>query len=190
MTSSAISRSSWSAKLPESASKLVMPVRFRSPAPKRRPGQPLVGENVDESAARAQFVGDHVPVATDRGMDAAADVDQRLWIRSNHCDGRDFLVGSCHSFLGRMASHCPHSGRDYCVSRDEIIEMSAESELWVSGFLAGASPPPPPTNDGPEANRMTAAWEQASRAFRCEGRWPDDVAHGCYHWFEDPAGEA
>jgi hypothetical protein len=64
-----------------------------------------------------------------------------------------------------MEAYCPHEGRDFSVSRYQVIEASQEAELWVSGFLHG-NEPSPPEDDG-----LRFAWRGQVEAFHTRGVW-------------------
>jgi hypothetical protein len=72
--------------------------------------------------------------------DLPDDVDAALWIEVHEPSHRDYLVGACHTFPGRMRLYCPVDDRGSCVSLAEIRRMSDESRRWVDGFLAGNEP--------------------------------------------------
>jgi hypothetical protein len=94
------------------------------------------------------------------------DLDERLWIRTAGCDERDFLCGSSHTFPGRMQAYCPHQRHDFSVSKYEVTEASAESALWIEGFLRGNEPVPPEDDDGVDE------WRASREAFYRTGDWP------------------
>jgi hypothetical protein len=39
-----------------------------------------------------------------------------------------------------MLAYCPHESHSFSVSLYEIEDMSAESHLWIAGYLAGQEP--------------------------------------------------
>ncbi|MDG4803325.1 hypothetical protein [Micromonospora sp. WMMD980] len=88
-------------------------------------------------------------------------VDERLWFDAN-CGGRDFLVGNGHTFVGRMAAWCPHTGVGYNVSRAGMGAMSEEARYFVAGFLAGSEPGCPEV-DGETDKVDLAAWRGRPR---------------------------
>lgn len=100
--------------------------------------------------------------------------DEALWIRTGGCDGVDHLVGSCHTFPGRMRAYCPTKNIGFCVSLSEIVEMSPESSRWVQGFLGGNEPRPedmfgPGIHDADDADPRWARWRAACAEFRTTG---------------------
>lgn len=104
-------------------------------------------------------------------------LDQQLWIRRTGSDCRDYLVGNCHTFRGRMGAYCPKGDFGYSVSLHEIEEMSPESARWVAGFLAGNEPGPddmfgPGIHDTPEEDPHWQRWRDALSEFRTTGAWP------------------
>jgi hypothetical protein len=99
------------------------------------------------------------------------DFDEELWFEST-CGRRDLLAGrSCHTYPGRMSAWCPHDDVYYCVSLDEMGEMSEATRYFVTGFLAGAAPDIPIDADGETSDADLAAWDAATRSFRREGFW-------------------
>ena len=94
------------------------------------------------------------------------DVDDRLWIRTAACSSPDYLYGNPHTFPGRMEAFCPHRSQDFSVSRGEVVEASAEAELWIDGFLRGNEPPPPDDED------LEPVWRHHVDAFHRTGEWP------------------
>ena len=116
--------------------------------------------------------------------------DPQLWIRTGGCDGRDFLVGSCHTFPGRMRAYCPSGDAGYCVSRAEIVEMSPESARWVEGFLVGNEPRPedmfgPDIHAAEDDDPRWRRWADACLEFRATGDWPHE---GWYDLVPFPSG--
>ena len=95
-------------------------------------------------------------------------IDPRLWIRTPACGERDFLLGNSHTFLGRMAGYCPHRDQGFSVSKNELIETSAEASFWVEGFLRGNEPGYPDEPGNQEA------WRRALGEFYRAGVGPLD----------------
>jgi len=110
------------------------------------------------------------------GVGKPAESDDWLWISLAACPARDFLVGNCHTFPGRMAAYCPHRDQGFCVSLAEIEEMSPEAERWVRGFLAGNEPEPehmfgPSIHDATDSDDRWPRWREAVANFRRTGDW-------------------
>ncbi len=105
------------------------------------------------------------------------EIDEKLWVRTSDCQDRDYLVGQCHTFPGRMSAYCPSKGVHYSLSFSEIDEMSADSERWVAGFLAGNEPRPedmfgPGIHDAHDSDPRWERWRRAVAEFRATGAWP------------------
>ena len=104
-------------------------------------------------------------------------LDKDLWIRTSGCDGRDYLVGNCHTFRGRMGAYCPDRDVGYSVSISEIEDMSPEAARWVAGFLSGNEPSPedmfgPGIHDAHDSDPRWERWRAALADFRATGEWP------------------
>lgn len=104
-------------------------------------------------------------------------VDEQLWIRTDGCDGRDYLVGNPHTFPGRMSAYCPEGKVGFAVSLSEIKEMSPESARWVAGFLTGNEPRPEDMfglgmRDAHDSDPRWERWRRALAEFRATGDWP------------------
>src|SRR5919106_6617734 len=74
-------------------------------------------------------------------------IDLRLRIRIRHCDAPHYLVGNCHTFRGRMSTWCVSLGQEICISKSDVIDPSAEVQIWTDGFLRGNEAPPPIVDD-------------------------------------------
>lgn len=95
-----------------------------------------------------------------------ADVDPALWFESAPC-GRHYLVeGNPHTFPGRMYAYCVQEGIYTRVSKRDIEMCSRETEYFVRGYLSGAEPDPPLTDDSP-----TIRWQKSIELFRETGFW-------------------
>lgn len=94
-----------------------------------------------------------------------------------------------------MAAWCPTTEVHYCVSVDEMKEMSTATRYCIRGFLAGNEPAPPIDDEGNEDPDDMDAWRSAVRRFRHTGNWfgrwrtcaecgsvllPDSVAERCH----------
>lgn len=102
---------------------------------------------------------------SDLAPDLPEDVDQRLWILTGGCSGRDFLWGNPHTFPGRMEAYCPHQRRDFSVSLNEVTDASAEARIWIAGFLRGNAPSPPEDGD------VQQLWRTSIQTFHRTGVW-------------------
>ena len=74
---------------------------------------------------------------------------------------------------GRMSAWCPDTQVSYNVSLAEMGQMSQEARYYVTGFLAGNQPEPPPLSDLDaeiDPGDLTA-WKAAAARFRRTGLW-------------------
>ena len=81
-------------------------------------------------------------------MASIIDFDKKLWFMHKGCDGKYYLLGNPHTFLGRIWAWCPLKERTFFLPITEIEEISEYSRCWIDGFLAGSEPPPPTNEDG------------------------------------------
>ena len=103
-------------------------------------------------------------------------VNPIFWITSYVCHGRDYLeMRNPHTFPGRIAVFCPHNDQSYNVSLAdlEFNECSAETRIWVAGYLVGNEPDPPEGEDvPPDEHPNYGRWREACEEFRKTGFWP------------------
>ncbi len=128
-------------------------------------------------APSCQVVRLRLPLEWEQGPvdDHPIEPDEDLWFEA-HCGGRDLLTHwSCHTFPGRMTAWCPDRSDRYCVSLDEMGEMSVATGYFVRGFLAGNAPDIPVDGEWNTAEEDGVAWESALEAFHREGSWR-------HHW--------
>jgi hypothetical protein len=75
-----------------------------------------------------------------------------------------------------MDAYCDLKDSTFCVSANEITEMSKESEYWIKGFLIGNEPEPPEENEKerPEdyfSSGRYKIWVAKIKEFRKSGQW-------------------
>ena len=92
-------------------------------------------------------------------------VDSHLWVRLS-TDETGYLVGSCHTFPGRMSVIVPSDDRARCISKADIVACSDEASYWIQGFLNGSVPLPP--DDLAEETD----WLARRASFLETGEWP------------------
>ena len=108
--------------------------------------------------------------------------NKNLWIKLNHCEGNHYLLGNCHTFPGRMNAYCELKDKTFCVSSNEIIEMTTESDYWIRGFLSGNEPEPPEElemefpDDYFNSERFKK-WVTMTEKFKQTGQWDDEKEH-------------
>lgn len=92
-------------------------------------------------------------------------VDPKLWARlsSNEIG---YIVGSCHTFPGRISVIIPTDDRARCISKSDITACSDEARYWIQGFLNGSVPPLP--DDRAEETE----WFAKRASFLETGEWP------------------
>lgn len=108
-------------------------------------------------------------------MPDKTEFDENLWIELENCEGRHFLTGNPHTFIGRIDTYCPSKNITFCISYSEIRNMSIESKYWLLGFLRGNEPGPPEEYDGESAidyfqSERYKEWEFKIRNFRKTGK--------------------
>lgn len=54
--------------------------------------------------------------------------------------GRCRLLGSAHTFAGRIAAWSETLGANVSISRTDVLDASSEAWAWIDGFLAGNEP--------------------------------------------------
>jgi hypothetical protein len=109
---------------------------------------------------------------------ADLEIDERLWIRTNGCEQRDFLRGNGHTSPGRMSAFCPHMPGGFSVTLSEIEDMSDESRLWIAGYLHGNEPRPElmfgdQIYEADDDDPRWTQWRAAVQRFDATGEWPD-----------------
>lgn len=77
-----------------------------------------------------------------------------------------YILGSCHTFPGRLLVWVPSDDRSRCVSKSDIVELSIEAHYWMQGFLHGSVPSPP------EDPALDSEWASARIQFLETGEWP------------------
>lgn len=102
--------------------------------------------------------------------------DQKLWIELEHCEGKHFLLGNPHTFIGRIDAFCPLKNVTFCISFTEIKRMSTESNYWLKGYLSGNEPAPPEEIDGEDGleyfrSSRYREWELKIQKFRETGEF-------------------
>ncbi len=95
-------------------------------------------------------------------------VDSQLWVRLS-TNEMGYLLGSCHTFPGRMSVMIPTDDRTRCISKSDITACSDEARYWIQSFLNGSVPSPP---DDPAEE---ADWVASRASFLETGEWP--VSH-------------
>jgi hypothetical protein len=99
--------------------------------------------------------------------------DENLWFEHDGCEGKHYLLGNPHTFPGRIWAYCTKKDTTFCVSKNEIGNMSIQSEYWIKGFLIGNQPiPPTDTND--EVNYESKEyknWVDKVEIFNKNGIW-------------------
>lgn len=91
-------------------------------------------------------------------------VDGRLRVQLKHEKGWQFLLGNPHTFPGRIEVW-HQDGYSFSISKSDISEMSDEAAVWLDGFLCGAEPNPPFTEDAV----LEAEWKASRDRFRATG---------------------
>jgi len=108
--------------------------------------------------------------------DLPAEIDRRLRIRARHCDAPHYLVGNPHTFRGRISAWCVSACREITISKSDVIDPSAEAQIWIDGFLRGNEGPPPILDDctpGEVVERVEADWYERRQRFRETGVWTE-----------------
>ena len=81
-----------------------------------------------------------------------------------------------------MSAWCVALGQEISISKSEVIDPSAEAQIWIEGFLRGNEAPPPILADSvPEevVERMEADWNERRVRFRETGVWTEsDESNG------------
>ncbi len=101
--------------------------------------------------------------------------DEKLWfLMDGHCEGKHFLLGNAHTFVGRILAWCPTKERSFFVSTSEIEECSLVTRYWVKGFLCGNEPQPPRDENqdllAPDSKEYQD-WLKATKLFAETGYW-------------------
>jgi hypothetical protein len=99
----------------------------------------------------------------------ARELDESLWLRTNHCDGDHFLLGNPHTFPGRLSAWCPSKKQSFCISKSEIAQCSKETSYYLKGFLSGQEPEAPVDDEGDLLSME--AWYAATELFQQTGSW-------------------
>ena len=67
-------------------------------------------------------------------------------------------------------------GQEVCISKSEVIDPSAEVQIWIDGFLRGNEAPPPIVDDSTTdevVKRAETDWYERRQRFRETGVWPE-----------------
>lgn len=112
------------------------------------------------------------------------DIDEALWVELSSCseEPRHYLVGSAHTFPGRMLAWCPAKRRSVMISKSEIVACSQQSAYWIAGFLHGSAPDEPLASDGdylPADDPAVLEWLRAIEEFPRSGFWWVGEARNC-----------
>lgn len=106
----------------------------------------------------------------------APELDPDLWFTTEHCEVRHYILGSAHTFRGRLSAWCPSKQRSFCVSKSEIRDCSRETSYFLKGFLSGQEAEAPGNEEGdllPPDDPEYQAWARAAELFRQTGHWND-----------------
>jgi hypothetical protein len=95
--------------------------------------------------------------------------DENLWFEHENCEGKHYMIGNCHTFIGRMFAYCPIKKQTFCISKSEIGNKSTETEYWIKGFLSGNEPSPPGDNDF--ESKEFKKWKNKIKKFEKTGEW-------------------
>jgi hypothetical protein len=108
-------------------------------------------------------------------MTETPNLDEKLWFTmGSHCEGKHFLLGNPHTFVGRMLAWCPNKEVSFFVSKNGVDECSVETEYWMKGFLAGNEPKPPSENgDVDFESKAYKEWLKKVEKFKEIGNWQD-----------------
>lgn len=102
--------------------------------------------------------------------------DENLWFTmGSHCEGKHYLLGNPHTFVGRMWAWCPNKEVSFFVSKSGIDECSTETNYWIQGFLAGNEPEPKPDENGDVdfESEEYKEWLKKVENFKETGNWKD-----------------
>jgi hypothetical protein len=118
-------------------------------------------------------------------------IDRSLWFTLKFKSHRCYLERrNPHTFPGRIAAYDPRENVSFNVNVWEIGESSAETRIWLAGYLAGNEPDPPDgevvdpiTGDHPSYQR----WLRGIETYRREGNWPREAPNAAHPegWDED-----
>jgi len=103
--------------------------------------------------------------------------DTNLWVTIRHV-GKVYLIGSAHTYFGRIAGYSEALGGGYIFSKGEVEEYSTGAALWLEGFLAGNEPDLdeylgfPEVWDLADSDPDVLRWVAACRRFRETGYMP------------------
>lgn len=105
--------------------------------------------------------------------------DPELWFETAHCQGRHFLTGNGHTFVGRMDAWCVDKETYFRVSKKGIGNCSTAAKYWVKGFLNGSQPAPP--IDQPYDSPEFEWWRRSVDLFLETGQWDGSrrLCEGC-----------
>jgi hypothetical protein len=112
----------------------------------------------------------------DKVMSEVPKYDEKLWFTmGSHCEGKHYLLGNPHTFVGRMLAWCSQKEVSFFVSKSAIDECSVEAKYWIEGFLKG-NEPEPPTNENSDMDFESEDyknWLEKIEEFRQIGVWKD-----------------
>lgn len=99
--------------------------------------------------------------------------DENLWFEHKGCAGKHFLIGNPHTFPGRILAFCPKKDKTFFVSKNEIGNMSQQSDYWIKGFLIGNQPEPPTdeNDDVDFGSKEYIEWTKKVKLFNETGDW-------------------
>jgi hypothetical protein len=106
-----------------------------------------------------------------------SEIDDKLWVKlDDGCPGPHYLLGNPHTFRGRIHGYCETKKAHFNISKNEIIEMSPESEYWIKGFLRGNEPAPPIQEDSESVDSYYSSpryleWMELLKKFNDTGFW-------------------
>ncbi len=94
--------------------------------------------------------------------------------------GAGHLCGNAHTFPGRISAWSDDLGYSVTISKDELVDPSADVQAWVSGFLAGQEPrfaefigvDEPYDDDLDEDPSLNARYRAFLHAFHATGHFP------------------
>lgn len=109
-------------------------------------------------------------------MDNKINYDKNLWFEHLGCEGKHYLIGNPHTYVGRMWAWCPKEKRSIFITKADMGKMSNQTKYWVEGFLFGNQPKPPTDIDGMVdfQSEEYKNWEKDVELFRKTGYWTEE----------------
>jgi hypothetical protein len=107
-------------------------------------------------------------------MELPTDIDSTLWFTTERGGERYYLhTYGAHTSFGRMYAYDPRQRESFCVSKNEIVEASRESQYFIAGFLTGNEPTRPVGASGPlpESDPRVVEWRRHVAEFHASGVW-------------------